>query len=172
MAFNAQFEAFNKQIMYGTDIITIVNKAIQNNKNKEASSKENIGYINIKIKTNNTFETIIKAEGVDNKTYTGKDAEKEAGDLNITNISGKVLEGGKTYELGNWEEDKLNPNNDIIDFFQSDTEDLVKSTIIKQEQQVYYIYSALTTFKTSRFKCTEVSYNDEGIVKEMSFEQI
>lgn len=28
-AFNAEYEAYNKQLMYGTDIVTIVNKAIE-----------------------------------------------------------------------------------------------------------------------------------------------
>ena len=30
-AFNGEFEAFNKKIMYGTDVITLINKAVENN---------------------------------------------------------------------------------------------------------------------------------------------
>lgn len=31
-AFNAEFEAYNKKIMYGTDVITLINKVAENNK--------------------------------------------------------------------------------------------------------------------------------------------
>lgn len=31
-AFNAQFEAYNKKAMYGTDVITLINKVVENNK--------------------------------------------------------------------------------------------------------------------------------------------
>lgn len=31
-AFNAEFEAYNKKIMYGADVITLINKAVENNK--------------------------------------------------------------------------------------------------------------------------------------------
>ena len=30
--FNAQFEAYNKKAMYGTDVITLINKVVENNK--------------------------------------------------------------------------------------------------------------------------------------------
>ncbi len=30
-AFNAEYEAYNKKVMYGTDVITVINKAIENN---------------------------------------------------------------------------------------------------------------------------------------------
>lgn len=31
-AFNAEFEAYNKKAMYGTDVITLINKVAENNK--------------------------------------------------------------------------------------------------------------------------------------------
>ncbi len=31
-AFNAQFEAYNKKLMYGVDVITLINKVVENNK--------------------------------------------------------------------------------------------------------------------------------------------
>lgn len=31
-AFNAEFEAYNKKLMYGTDVITLINKVVENNK--------------------------------------------------------------------------------------------------------------------------------------------
>lgn len=38
-AFNAGFEAYNKKIMYGVDVITLINKVAENNK-KYASNSE------------------------------------------------------------------------------------------------------------------------------------
>ena len=37
--FNQQWEAYNKKALYGTDIITVVNKAIQNNKENRKEYK-------------------------------------------------------------------------------------------------------------------------------------
>ena len=31
-AFNSEFEAYNKKVMYGTDVITLINKVAENNK--------------------------------------------------------------------------------------------------------------------------------------------
>lgn len=31
-AFNAEFEAYNKKLMFGADVITLINKAMENNK--------------------------------------------------------------------------------------------------------------------------------------------
>lgn len=39
-AFNAEFEAYNKKIMYGTDVITLINKVAENNK-KNLNNIEN-----------------------------------------------------------------------------------------------------------------------------------
>ena len=32
MAYNAQFEVYNKKLMYGADVITLINKVVENNK--------------------------------------------------------------------------------------------------------------------------------------------
>lgn len=39
-AFNEQFEAYNKKVMYGTDVITLINKVAENNK----KNSKNIEY--------------------------------------------------------------------------------------------------------------------------------
>ena len=47
--FNQQWEAYNKKALFGSDIITVVNKAIQNNKSVETMDSNNKFYVNIKI---------------------------------------------------------------------------------------------------------------------------
>ena len=38
VAFNAEFEAYNKKVMYGTDVITLINKVAENNKKYSMSN--------------------------------------------------------------------------------------------------------------------------------------
>ena len=47
--FNQQWEAYNKKGLFGSDIITVVNKAIRNNKSVETMDSNNKFYVNVKI---------------------------------------------------------------------------------------------------------------------------
>ena len=47
---NAEWEAYNRQLLYGTEVLTVVNKAEQNNSEYTADSDYRI-YIEIKTKT-------------------------------------------------------------------------------------------------------------------------
>lgn len=49
--FNQQWEAYNKKALYGTDIITVMNMAIENNSNAETLND----YVNITIKFENSY---------------------------------------------------------------------------------------------------------------------
>ncbi len=172
--FNEGYEAYNKQIMYGTDIITVVNKAIDHNKNIEAITTDPY-YINIRLTVKNDFETTGKR--IDNsKEINDRDREKDMTarqlrrDLGSSfRISTSDLEEGREYSLGDWDYDTLDMKEDILSFFdQTDKDD-----IISQDNYTYYIYSALTNFKKATFKCTNVEYNEEtGRINEMTFEQI
>lgn len=48
-AFNSEFEAYNKKVMYGTDVITLINKVAENNK---------------KYSMNNDYKIIVILDGV------------------------------------------------------------------------------------------------------------
>lgn len=174
--FNEGYEAYNKQIMYGTDIITVVNKAIDHNKNIEAMTTDPY-YINIKLTVEDNFETTGKK--IDNsKEINDRDREKDMNAKQLKNdpnikteieISKNNLQKGISYSLGDWHYDTLEMKKDILYFFeQSDKDD-----IISKDNYTYYIYSALTNFKKATFKCTEVKYREEtGRIYEMTFGQI
>ena len=49
--FNIQYEAYNKRRMYGIDVITVINKAIENNYKMNAENEANRYYVNIKVIT-------------------------------------------------------------------------------------------------------------------------
>ena len=47
--FNQQWEAYNKKVLYGTDVISVVNKAIDNNSKALVANEENKYYVNVKV---------------------------------------------------------------------------------------------------------------------------
>ena len=63
-AFNAEFEAFNRKVMYGTDVITLINKVTENNK---------------KYAENNDYQIIITVNGTvmtNSSSLVGTDQEQ------------------------------------------------------------------------------------------------
>ena len=44
-AFNSEFEAYNKKVMYGTDVITLINKVAENNKKYNSNNDYKITVI-------------------------------------------------------------------------------------------------------------------------------
>lgn len=81
VAFNSEYEAYNKRVMYGTDIITVVNKAIVHNEKMLASKKEDPYYINITITVNKKFETTY--EKIVNGTQETTPEDPEEIDYNL-----------------------------------------------------------------------------------------
>lgn len=166
-AFNAEFEAYNKKVLYGTDVITAMNKAIQNNINMNATNIENRHYINIKLKLNDTIQTTIIREDM----RTGN--KEDFNDFNFIkdnfgyNLSDKIIEKGKTYSLGKYDGNELEMDKSIKELFESETNDYK----CQKGQYRYQIQSALTNFVKTVYKCTSVKYNDDGIIMEMTFEQ-
>lgn len=166
--FNNSYLAYNKTIMYGTDVITVVNKAINHNKTIGATTTDPY-YININIKTNQTFETTYtKIENNIEKKITDKNEIKDKFGSN----SSPTFLGNEIYSLGTWENNKATfiMSNNFIQLFSGDTND---KTI--QDKNIKYIRkSALTNFKTALFKCEsdEIQYNEEGRIESMTFTQI
>lgn len=63
-AFNAEFEAYNKKVMYGVDVITLINKVAENNK---------------KYASNNDFQITVILDGevvTSSSNMIGTDSEK------------------------------------------------------------------------------------------------
>lgn len=175
--FNKQYEAYNKTKMFGIDVITVVNKAIDHNKTIKATEADPY-YINIKIKVNQTFETIVLEVdntkiGSNQKNLTGTQITTQIKNIlgNPSNSYNAYLNAGTLYELGTWQGNGENfiMDNNFMQFFAGDTTDKTKTT--SDKKKTYIMYSALTNFKTSIFKCKDVEYKD-GRVISMTFEQI
>ena len=143
VAFNASYEAYNKRRMYGADIITVVNKAIEYNRG--ATEK-----IEIILKTKSDYETTEEIITTDNngettttKTKKIRDLSLKAGECNATSLK---------------------------DFFGQDVNDEIG--IKEGKNKTKNLYSSLTTFKMSIFECLGVTYNTNGRIKSMKFEEI
>lgn len=180
--FNKSYEAYNKTRMYGTDIITVVNKAINHNKSIEAQTTEPY-YVNIKIHVNQDFITTGKvinnllpsSEKDYEKDMTKEEIMAKGGSgTDITTYGLAKNNDGDYYELGTWDSNgSLEMNKGIESFFSQDVKDKTVKEINESTNKIYYIYSGLTNFKTAIFKCVDVDYSDvTGRVKEMTFEQI
>lgn len=63
-AFNAEYEAYNKRIMYGVDVITLINKIAENNKKHFGSEDYQITI------------TVNNIEMTDSSTIAGSEQEK------------------------------------------------------------------------------------------------
>ena len=171
-AFNDGYTSYNKKRMYGTDIITVVNKAIEHNK-KIGEIKEDPYYINIIITTKEDFKTT----GLETIYDTKKKKIVESKEMNNADIKEKAklsediqIELNKdTYELGT-----TNMNEKMLKFF---TKNSMKDISIGENKVdhvvTYNIYSAITNFKRAIYECKDVDYNEKtGRIEEMRFEQI
>ncbi len=158
--FNAQYEAYIKSRMYGTDVITVINKAKDYN-TRLGTSEENYK-INIILVLNQDF---------DRTTQTVKrkaNGEIEYGD--ITTVQEGTLKKG-TYQLFE-RKNSTKMNQDIINFLNQDEKNTTPSN---DSETITYVYSAINNFKTAIFRCNQngVIYNSvTGRIESMTFEQI
>lgn len=166
--FNQQWEAYNKKALFGADIITVVNKAIQNNKAVETMDKDNKFYVNVTLNCGSTsFDTKITKLNL----KTGKTDSVDQVDETVTGISTIskdtiTLSGATT--LGSWKNgDTLKMDNKIVEAFKS--VNIGGTYEDKANSEIYYVESAFKVFKTTVFSCTGIDYAD-GRVKQINFE--
>lgn len=156
--FNKTYEAYNKTRMYGTDIITVVNKAIDYN--TKLDTDETNYFINIKLELNEDFDTVErKVTESSNGTVTEKTQTKTEKSL-----------GKGIYELSRGRNGSEMDQN-VLNFFSQPQEDSFSQTTEGRSIIKTYTYSAITNFKRAIFKCTDVTYK-EGRIKSMTFSQL
>ena len=156
--FNRSYEVYNKTRMYGTDIMTVVNKAIDYNNNLDADEEEY--FINIKLELSNSYNTEIE-------TTTTKADGTIINERTIKDTSSSLSSG--TYYLRN-RENSIDMNQNVLNFFKQSAENSYEeeqngTKIIKKRT-----YSAISNFKTAIFKCKNVGYNNiTGRINYMEF---
>ncbi len=160
--FNDSYLAYNKTRMYGTDVITVVNKAI--NYNKELDTDEEEYFINIKLNLTTNFETKTQKTTFNGDGTTDEDRPVGQGDISLNSgtYNIKVREGSTQI------------NQSLLNFFSQDPDPAPVEEKEKNKIIITYTYSALTNFKRAIFKCEseEIHYNEEtGRIDEMVFTQ-
>ena len=126
--FNKGYLAYNKTRLYGTDVITVVNKAVNHNKTVGATEADPY-YINVIVKTQDEFKTtgtVINTELPSNHEGYENDMTPEQieNKKNKANITFKMEKNADGYELGSWSSDgTLQMNKGIIGFFEQNKVD-------------------------------------------------
>lgn len=155
--FNAEYDAYNKTVMYGTDVMTVVNKAV--NYNQKLDTDEEEYFIDIILVLSNDFYTTETTV----TTYANGNRTEET----TKTLSEKSLRKG-TYNIkAKQGTTKINTN--ILEFF-SQGDNSFKEENKKDKIIQVYRYSALANFKSTLFKCTGVTYsNVTGRINSMTF---
>lgn len=162
--FNQQWEAYNKKVLYGTDVISVVNKAIDNNKKENTTTTGEKYYVNVVINfKSEQFET----EVIKKDKNTGED---EYVTLPIT-VDGTTIKNDQstfasTLSLGRWDAGNYIENNTITYNFSLNTK--YKEQYVTSDA-IYYVTPAVKKFKTKVFRCTGINYV-EGRVNQIEFE--
>lgn len=183
--FNQEYESYYKQKMYGVDVVTVLNKAINNNKkyanpiNGKYLKNTNNYYIDVQIKLLSpviSYATQYKElEGstrLENQTIRGK-------------IDGKGLD--RSFILRTWlpaktiinlldeNEDQVYMNKDIEQILEDFETVKIKLAGTDKFDEFNYtiVKSGLTDFKRKFFRCTNIEYNKETTrVSRIVFEEL
>lgn len=158
--FNEAFLSYNKSAMYGTDLISVLNLAIDNNQRYNASFGEEY-YVNVSFSIQDNLEDITYQYTLNPRDGTYKKQEKSK----ITKIY-----GGRTYSIKN--DLSLIQTNILSQLTRKEAE----TTITRQTGGVIYEYTIRETeildLKRKTFRCKNVDTLQNGRVISMEFEQI
>lgn len=178
--FNQEYESYYKQKMYGVDVVTVLNKAISNNKkyahfiNGKYLKDENHYYIDVEITllkpvsseamqyreiedTNGMVDSI----PIENKTITGYVDGKKS--KQKTYELGVVFEAKKPINLLEEDDTQVFMNDDIVAILQDfETEKIQLKGETKYDEFNYtLVYSGFTDFKRKYFECVGIEYSNE-----------
>lgn len=197
--FNREYESYDKKKMYGTDVATIVNKAIDNNK-KYADERTGQYVID---DTNNHYINVEIKLLTDIKSYATQyyEVDQPTGELKSyvetvnyeDDIKGKINGKGdeESFELGTIfpanttislleRHSSFMSQNKTLEKFFSDKETVRiqltsgKNAATKYDERNYTeVYSGFTDFKRKFFECTGLEYDEEtSMVDCIKFEEI
>ncbi len=166
--FNAPLLSFNKTAMYGTDVISILNLAISNNKiNRVRVGEEFYIDVEFKLTKDSIQDTVYEyALNEEKATYSSKVVTKNKA---LYGASEFAFEVNHAYSLSN----NLEP---ITEFLQTSNKTEETRRVISTKDAIvtkYTItYSGIADFKRKTFKCSKVEYDSYGRINALRFEQI
>ena len=177
--FNKKYESYNKKNMYGTDIITVINMARNNN---ETYRMDHNYQIEISVTVVDTIESRIRMWYYDTEEANSSKAVKEATIGWPRSALGTITSGTYTSSdsiwdsfldpvLGQSQSEYVYSNSYGTQTFQ--TIQWYDNVFYNGKQyRVYYMTSNLAyEFKNKKFDCTGIEYGGNGRVIRMNFEQ-
>lgn len=198
--FNRQFEAYQKKLMYGVDVISCLNKVIDNN-TKSEEYENGIYNVEIKITIKSNIEDKIEVWKFDDKGKERIDTEdRDIGTFSkifgdsfstslVSNIKGSTQVNSRTdycwlkinkevtYTYFKNEDIEKDKNASVLKALSDATVDMQKVATnpnkddIKNWSKVVW-YTSAYNFKNKKFRCTNISYSTEGRVNKISFEEV
>ena len=174
--YNMQFESYNTNSLRGTDIISVINKAIDSNKRYDAADTTDPYYVNVIFTLNNpvrsTITTYEWSTSANRFTASTSDAT-----LKI------YFEDQTKYELSK-DKDKFDQFISLSyesnsETYWSDRAGNKDDSLYQKryegnvENKVYYeTTNPFSEFKRREFKCDEVHYNDVGRIDSLTFSEV
>lgn len=175
--FNKSYLSFNKKAMYGSDVISVMNRAINNNKIYDADTPADEYYVDIifSLHPDNGFVGNSEYTFVLNEmtgTYTSSKTNSTNTGYGASNMT---FEAGHTYSLSSlW--DPENGADPITGFLLTAGQNEETKTILEKRAgsvTKYKIeYSGIAGFKRRAFKCSRVEYDGTGKVSAMYFDEL
>ncbi len=163
--FNEPFMSYNKRVMYGTDLISVLNLALDNNNKYNVKFDEEY-YVDILFKLNDNLYDITDIYILDNQT--GRYNKNSERNYPVTVFK---FTGNRWYSIHN---DKSTIESDIISHL-SDKEQITYIESGWKRDAIVLKYAIKSNFiydlKRKTFTCTNVEVDSEGKIKSMSFEQ-
>lgn len=168
--FNQQFESYARDGLYGTDLVSVLNKAIDNNEKYGVKSGEKM-YVSIAFEINSDVDGEKNIYRMDLKGENAGEKRK----IDSIPIPGRLRKGTYTFAR-----ESVAIKTFLNEFYGKTTQGNYK----KDENGKYIEYietiSAASEFKTRIFKCVDlndkkssgIKYDDEGRVKSMSFLEV
>ena len=168
-AFNKKYESYAKDGIRGSDLVTVVNMAVNNNEKDENKNEPDM-QINVYYKITKPIEGVIRE-------YTKVNNEWKLTNGNVSNIT--VAE--KTYK--NAQDIGTPPNKVYFKEFSVQTKSEVKYSIDKTnwvedlnsltgEFKKYYTKTNIgAEFRRKKFYCTDVKYHENGRISEIYYEE-
>lgn len=194
--FNREYEAYQQEKLYGTELISVINKVISNN--SKYSNNDKVYDINIKFTLKNGINKGKYVVYYPSLTQNQNLRPGQSPILTSDTIElGTLFMANREYSLIDYSDinDRIN---DVFDIFYKENHDKEGEKIYytydernknwlknipldghadnmkRNPEFYYYVYmSGFVNFKRSHFKCTGIRYNiDTGRVDELKFEEI
>ncbi len=171
--FNASFDAYNKKLMYGTEIISVLNKATNNNRvygvENDTSSEY---YVDIAFRLKREVSETVE-------TYTLNENTGEYSMRTKTTPMTQIFTNGVNYVLSNPKDLEQIKNCILINKKETVEHKTTRKLLDGREKEYTLTYKAFSEFKRRAFQCKDidgdgknVTYNRSGRICKLEFEEV